>query len=421
MATIALSALATLLALLPGSSVLAEPPDAIATARLVSRIDEALERATAFLLKVQSPDGAWRSTAYSALGDGRALTPIVLSAILFGPASAEMPSAYTRGSDFVAKLAGPDGALEAGPYGLDYPVYTLSGALLVLSIPVNERHEKAKEALITHLRARQLVESRGWRPSDPMFGGWGYFRALPQKPKAGKPDQLLTSNLTSTLFAVGALQLAGVGLEDPLFKKALLFVKRCQNFTEGSRGTSTGDGGFIFTPTDDIPNKAGPARGSATAATGARAPGRASRYRSYGTVTADGLRALLRLGVSRSDPRVQAASAWLFERFTADRIPGDYLPDREVQRESAYFYWSWTAAHALMLYGPETEQHSSTRGWAVKLAEAVLSRQGQDGAWRNRSVDQREDDPLVATPLAYASLAVCRLMLGGHFRTSIPM
>ena len=108
-------------------------------------------------------------------------------------------------------------------------------------------------------------------------------------------------------------------------------------------------------------------------------------------------------------------------RRRAERVPGDYAPDREVQRDSAYYYWTWTAAHALMLLGPEAERMPRTKGWATSLAAALLKRQGPDGSWRNGAVDLREDDPLVATSLAAGALAICRAMAHDRFTAAIDM
>jgi hypothetical protein len=49
--------------------------------------------------------------------------------------------------------------------------------------------------------------------------------------------------------------------------------------------------------------------------------------------------------------------------------------------------------------------------WATTISLALLGRQGDDGAWSNPVVDVREDDPLVATPLAMRALLECRAAL----------
>ena len=66
-------------------------------------------------------------------------------------------------------------------------------------------------------------------------------------------------------------------------------------------------------------------------------------------------------------------------------------------------------AHAFMHLGDPVR--------ARALAEVVLERQGSDGGWRNPSTDLREDDPLVATPLAMSALAIARFAVTGKWRT----
>jgi squalene-hopene/tetraprenyl-beta-curcumene cyclase len=343
-------------------------------------VETPLKKAHAFLLSKQNEDGAWRSETYGALKSGYALTPVVLSALLFAPAE-NTPPWYDKGVDFLATLSNADGSLNAGLFGLDYPVYSLSGTILVLSAPSNTRHHAARDRLLPHLLSRQLDEKNGWNDADLSYGGWGYFFRLPTKPPEGTPrDELLASNVASTIFALGALSLAGVGLEDPAYAKARRFLERIQNFP--------GDGGFYFTPEDDIANKAG---------------GAPLKYLSYGTATADGFRALLRAGVPRDDPRIRAAARWLLEHRSIDQVPGAYAPDREVQRDSAYFYWVWSYAHAMMFLGP-----AAPEGWARALAAVLIAKQAPDGSWKNVAIDLREDDPLVATSLALAALSICR-------------
>ena len=73
---------------------------------------------------------------------------------------------------------------------------------------------------------------------------------------------------------------------------------------------------------------------------------------------------------------------------------------REGERRSSYHYWCWSAAHALTLSGEREID------WATPLAEALLARQRPDGSFANPFTGVMEDDPLVATPLACAALAL---------------
>ncbi len=369
---------------------------AIAQAPTVDAIDAALARAGAYLMKRQSEDGAWRSDRYGNFKDGWSLSPMALSALYFVPPSADVAASYEKGSDFVATIIGEDGAPR--PEALGYPVYALAGATFVLSTPLNRRHIRIRDAVVKHLLAQQLGPEHGWKPEDADYGGWGYFHGTPTRPPDGEErDMLLSSNLSSTVFAIGALRLGGLPFDHPALVAAKHFVERCQNFE--------GDGGFFFTPSNEVQNKAHVTDEGVT--------------RSYGTMTADGLRALRQLGVPAIHPRRQRAHAWLARRYSPERVPGDYPENREVQRRSSYFYWVWSSSHALWGEGQDTlDSAVGPIVWPMWMAASLLRRQRPDGSFANEYTDLREDDPLVATSFAVAGLALSRLVLTGRMRTS---
>ena len=207
------------------------------------------------------------------------------------------------------------------------------------------------------------------------------------------------------MFAIGALRIAGVAAEDPAIRKALTFVERCQNVAAGDEGSDPrfDDGGFFFTTTDPVRNKAGVA--------GTDRHGR-PRYHSYGSATADGLRALLRCGLARDHPRVVAARKWLEANFSPSTNPGTFEPAREADRDATYFYYAWSVAHAFRALGiAEIESDGRRVAWAEVLATELIRRQRDDGTWANRFTASKEDDPLVATPFAAGALGICRTFL----------
>ncbi len=333
---------------------------------VIERIDTALVRGGAFLRGQQGDDGGFHSPTYGSFRDGRAVTPLVLMALWIVPgADAE----YRRGVDFVA-----NGSRDV----VGYPVYTLAGSLLVLGMPRNERHRAKIAPFAEALRSHQRQD-----------GGWGVLTDQP-------------SNLSTTLFAIGALRLAGTAAHDAALVRAARFVEQCQNFpAQGERADPRfDDGGFFYSPTVTDGNKAGAAGPDATGQ---------MRFRSYGSMSADGVRALMRLGRDRNDARVQAGARWLVRNFSAERNPGEFEEVNEVRRESAYYYYAWSVAHAMRALGE--------REWARPLANELLSRQRADGAWSNRFTEMREDDPLVATSFAIASLAIVRSVLSGESRS----
>ncbi len=374
----------------------------------VADVDRALACGASALARAQDTRGAIVAPTYAAFREGHATT--ALAALALGQApGAQAAAAYRRAVDFVATSVGGDGRFGVPPP--PYALYVAALGALVLSTPGNERHRAARDVLLAEVRRRQLGADNGWRPGEPSFGGWGYAILPPVRPTfAGYDpahDDERTANLSATLLAVGALRLAGVAADDPALLAARGFVERCQNRRAACAGEPCpADGGFNFTPAPAMrdSNKAGAIAGGPP--------------RSYGTMTADGVRALVRLGVALDDPRVDEARAWLAARFDAEAAPGDFPPEAESRRAAGYYYWTWTAAHALHHLG--ARELATTRGpvaWAPALAHALLARQAADGTWRNPATELREDDPVVATSLAMAALTVARTALAGEPRS----
>ncbi len=375
------------------------------------RVDIALQKAARYLVSKQSPDGAWRSETYGAMRDGPSLTPLVMSALLFLPqAGADGQAAIRKGAGYLAGFAGEDGRLKVQDRELLFPVYTAASASRVLVlVGRSPRNVRAQQAWLAYLRGRQLNESLGWQPTDPEYGGWGYALDVPRKPAPGKPKELLhESNLAATVFALAALRSAKVPVGDAAYAQALGFVQRCQNFSDGPAAADPkfDDGGFYFIPGDAAQNKAG--------AAGTDRFGHA-RFHSYGTMTADGLRALLRCGLAEDHPRVVAARNWLTQNFSAAHNPGAFAADRAVLQDATWYYWTWAAAHAfLALHLERFHTRDGPVVWPKAFAHELLGRQHPDGSFVNRFTDAKEDDPLVATSWAAAALAIGRAMTTGQ-------
>jgi len=383
-------------------------------APLAERIDRALEQAGRYMIAKQSPDGAWRSETYGALKLGPALTSYCMSSLFFIPqAEPEARAAYRKGADYLAGFIDAEGRFTVAPRELPYPVYTAASAARVIVLeersPSNVR---AQAAWLAYLRGRQLNESLGWSPADPEYGGWGFSLEPPRKPGPGEMrDRFVESNLSATVFGLAALRSAKVPLDDPSYRQVLTFAERCQNFPgDPARDhPAFDDGGFFFIPNDPGQNKAGVA--------GVDRFGR-ERYLSYGTMTADGLRILIRCGLPPDHPRVAAARRWLEWHFDAASNPGEFPADRAILQDATYYYWVWAAAHAfLALRTADIETRHGRANWAVEMADELIRRQREDGSWVNRYTDAKEDDPLVATPWAAAALAICRTFATGEFNT----
>ena len=357
--------------------------------------DEALKKAVAFLEPKQSPDGAWRSDLVGTFKDGTALTPLVLLALLHAdPKNAGI----SKAANWLADMAKPDGTIAAPEaHGFDYPVYTSALTVRALSHANCPPHHKACDAWVKFLKERQLTEALGWRPADREFGGWGYAHGIPRKAKAGELIPPLTeSNLSATTFALAALTTAKFPAEDPAFAKALVFVKRCQNWNDDVKdNTSFDDGGFFFIYDDPVRNKAG----------GHKDEHGRERYASYGSMTADGLRCLQMCGLANHD-RASAASAWLHHSFKADRVPGYYATAPKFHRQSEYFYYAASIAQCDKQL--DVNVPDAPLSGREALAEALKAKQKADGSWANSADASREHEPLVATSFACIALAHCQ-------------
>lgn len=365
-----------------------EPPSVVVDPRAVQQFPEdAFARGVMYLLDHQSPDGAWRSDLYATFKDGTALTPLVLCALL-DAADAGVRLTWSieprkKAAAWLAKFARPDGTIDPGPDGFDYPVYTAALSVKALLHPENAEHHQARDAWVKYLKERQLTEKLGWKPENKQYGGWGYCRVLPRKPEPNTiAPPLIESNLSATLFALDALNAAGARDEETA-RRAAVFVRCCQN----------DDGGFHFIYDDPVRNKAG------------MASSHPLTFHSYGSTTADGLRVLVLCGFPVDSERRAGARRWLEKNFRADTHPGVYVAAHEPNREAVYYYYASSASSALR------ELKMTQAGgvdWAAVLAAELAKRQRGDGSWANPVELVRENEPLVATSNAVMALARCR-------------
>ncbi len=388
--------------MLAGSALLAGCRPSVPRSRS-ERIEAALNDAAFYLLPQQGTDGAWRSAVYGQFKDGLSLTPLVLAALQGMPASEKLRVAQSEGAKYLTSFAKQDGSIDSGKDAISYPAYTSAGVVSALSRPEHAEHRKATDAWLAYLLRRQLTEELGWEPTDKEYGGWGYCAVLPKKPKPGEGGPPLNeSNLSATIFAVDALRTAGIPANDSILQKALVFIQRCQNYSDDPEHSDPAfdDGGFFFIYDDPVRNKAGMA--------GKDRRGRA-RFYSYGSTTADGLRALLACGLPLDHPRVVAARGWLAKHFRADTHPGTYTKEHEENREAVYYYYAASVAKALRAAGvKEIPSPTGKVRWPEALADELLSLQRKDGSWVNGAKAVREDDPVVATCFAASALALCR-------------
>lgn len=366
---------------------------------MISQARSAWLRGAEFLLAAQHAEGGWRRSRYGALRGGAALTAMALYALRRGPRefqiAAEKP--LTAAVDFL-RLGLARRGLVAAPDGtLDLPVYATSLALLADN---HNNHwlwsAEHQVAMLAYLLDAQIVESRGFAADDPQRGGWDVGTSpLPRGITTGV-------NISVTSWALAAITAAAGRMRETERRAAL--VKRIEDARGEARRWLTqcqnlpGDGGFPFTADLRSPdNKAG-----FDLATG--------RGRSYATATCDGLAGLTAADVAQDSPARRAAIEWLEARAAQfGRVPGHapVAAQADAAQASAGGWseglWYYFAARVAE-YLDEFRDKATSQAARELLLRELVARQRADGSWANATSYMREDDPLIATPLALLAL-----------------
>ena len=281
----------------------------------VSRPDTrpAICRGIDYIIRHQERDGAWRSFRYGVLkhnGELTAFITYVLSRYCLD---------YSGVRQAVSKSISYLRNLDFSSIQLSYPVYTFSFLSVVSTQDQNERLSiKSADSLLNTLEKYRYGPDNGWTENDPHFGGWGYDVFYPSKnPK--KQIHYLGPNLSATLFGLIAYRNSGIPVGDSRINQIYEFVCRCQNIRNAA-GMPAGDGGFFFSPTDTLRNKAGEIESKP----------HQQIFPSYGSTTADGLRALRLCGQHENSPRIKAARRWLLRNFSENTHPGLFVDARHI-------------------------------------------------------------------------------------------
>jgi squalene-hopene/tetraprenyl-beta-curcumene cyclase len=224
----------------------------------------------------------------------------------------------------------------------------------------------------------QWDDGEGRGMADPAYGGAGYG-------KKSRPD------LSNTQFMVEALRTIGTSENDPAIQRALAFVSRTQNLPGPHNPLpfpeKNPDGGFYYTPAEGGESQAG------TTPEGG--------LRSYGSMTYAGLKSMVYAGLTKDDPRVKAAIAWLGKHYTFAENPG--------MGDAGLYYYFHTAAKSLDVLGADTFTDAQGRehDWRDELSTAIMARQREDGSWKNANERWMEGETDLATSYALLALSAC--------------
>jgi squalene-hopene/tetraprenyl-beta-curcumene cyclase len=338
-----------------------------------------ITKAIAYLRSTQEPNGGW-STAKSP-----GVTGIVLTGLLrTGKVSPSDPMAE-KALKYIEGLVNPKAGHIAGQDPKAQLQNYVTSVNLMALVAAN-RADKYRAVIgdaARFLKKLQWDDEEGKPPGNDFHGGAGYD-------SKSRPD------LSNTQMFLDALKAAGVSPDDPAFKKAAVFVSRCQNlkgeYNDQAWAGKINDGSFIYTA----------ATGGVTKVSDDPLPD--GSLPGYGSMTYAGVKSLIYCGVSKDDPRIKAGIEWIKKNYTVDRNPG--MP--EVRKDWGLFYYYHTMAKCLDALGMDAvvDAKGVKHDWRADLLQALAKRQQADGSWVNIST-WMEADPNLVTGYALMTLSYC--------------
>lgn len=341
-----------------------------------------IQKATAFVAKSQNEDGSWGPAP-----NNRGVTGIVVTGLLrTGTGADNAPAA--KGLAFIEGLVNrKEGHIAGNDIKAGLINYTTS--INVMALSAAGRAEKYRPVIgdaVKYLRSYQWDDSRGKNADTDYYGGAGYAG------DKSRPD------LSNTAFFLEALKAAGVPKDDAAFKKAAVFVSRCQNlkseYNTAAWAAKNNDGSFIYTGANGGENRRSDGEGTKTDLGG------------YGSMTYAGVKSLIYCGVGKDDPRLKAALEWMKKNYTLDRNPG--MPEVNSQRGLYYYYHTFAKTMDALGVDEFEDAAGVKHNWRADLVAALAQRQRPDGSWVNTTDRWMEGDPNLVTGYALMALSYCQ-------------
>ncbi len=362
---------------LAGVSVRAQPAP-IGERRMAlalrGKVQGAIDRGLSYLAASQRPDGGWEAFGRS----HPAVTALVVKCFLQDAGYGPNHPVARRGISRLLRYVQPDGGIYVPGEGMRN--YHTSVALMALAATKDPAHAETIVNAQNFLKKLQWDGGEGHETSSNWYGGQGYGRHK-------RPD------LSNTQMMLEALKQSGLPAEDPVYEKAMVFIRRCQMLGETNDQTfaDRGDGGFIYTPVGGGESKAG-----------IEIVEGGPRLRSYGSMTYAGFKSMLYANVDREDVRVRRALDWIRRYYDLDHNPN--MPHAQ-SRQGLYYYYH-VFARALHAWGEQVivDAQGMPHRWREELCERVLSLQREEGLWVNEADRWYEGNPHLVT--AYAILAM---------------
>jgi len=334
-------------------------------------------KAKAYLAKTQAEDGSWGPAPQN-----RGMTGVVVTGLLrTGTSPDDAPAA--RGIAFIESLINEK---EGHIAGKENPaVVNYATSINVMALAAANKGEKYKAVIgnaAKYLRAYQWDEDTGNKNKDSdYYGGAGYAGGK------SRPD------LSNTAFFLEALKSSGAGSDDPAFRKALVFVSRCQNlkseFNNAEWAGKNNDGSFAYTGANGGENR--------------RSDDTKDDMAGYGSMTYAGIKSMIYCGVGKDDERMKTAIAWIRKNYTLDANPG--MPGANSQRGLYYYYHTFAKTMDALGEDEFTDDKGVKHNWRADLLAALAKRQQPDGSWKNDNDRWMEGNPDLVTGYALMALS----------------
>jgi squalene-hopene/tetraprenyl-beta-curcumene cyclase len=352
-------------------------------------------KALEWLLGRQAPNGGFGQIPDQPAGE-IGITGLVIKALASTPPAAHVPDALRararaaaeKAATFLLGTQQADGSFTQPGIGLQ--TYRTSIAIIALTALDAAKYREPIGKAVAWLKNDQHQEKDHFGPDSPHHGGFGY-----DDDTNGAP----MSDLSNTSMALAALHDAGIPADDPVYRRAMVFLERCQNDSETNKGVAglkpLDDGGFIYDPglaTDKSARTDNPDGTHSVA--------------SYGSMTYSGLMSMIYSGVSKDDKHVQAALRWISANYTLEenRGLGTRRGDADGAQQGLYYYYHAFAKCMSTLGSPTVQTAQGPRTWARDLLDAFAARQHDDGSFVNAKDRWWEADPVLVTAFAISSM-----------------
>ncbi|MCW1887774.1 hypothetical protein OKA04_23755 [Luteolibacter flavescens] len=342
-------------------------------------IKQAIARGNAWLAKQQKEDGHWDDAELPAF------TALALTAGARDPGrdpKADLPPHIAKGFQWLLKQQKEDG----GIYNKGLSVYNTATAVTALTAGGLPEYEPAIVKGRNHLIDQQWDIGQKKETDNPNDGGIGY---------GSKNDR---SDMSNTYLAIEAIALSQKVIEDGKhgdqpdldWDAAITFLSRCQNLEGGKALPETAEspqnkGGFRYGPAE---TKAGEDK----------LPDGRTALRSYGSISYAGLLSMIYAKLGPDDPRIVAVKEWLGKNYTLSENPG--------MGAQGLFYYYQTMSKALSVANINKFKLADGKeaDWRNDLANALLSKQREDGSWTNENARWMESNPVLVTAYCVMSL-----------------